>query len=73
MTSVSPAPPPAQCGCSDTKVGHVTVTVAGAEDADYDVIIPHIQSPATGGSSDASPRIQNKCLSTWGFSSTSFR
>ena len=36
------------------------------------MIIPHIQSPATCGTSESSPRIQNKCLSTWGFSSTTF-
>ena len=39
---------------------------------DCEVIIPHIQSPATCGTSESSPRIQNKCLSTWGFSSTTF-
>ena len=39
---------------------------------DCEVIIPHIQSPATCGTSESAPRIQNKCLSTWGFSSTTF-
>ena len=35
-------------------------------------IIPHIQSPTSPGKSDLAPRIHNKYLITWGFSSTSF-
>ena len=35
-------------------------------------IIPHIKSPTSPGKSELAPRVQNKYLITWGFSSTSF-
>ena len=43
--------------------------ISDAERQDYDSVIPHVCSSAT---SDLSPRIQSRCIITWGFSSSSF-
>ena len=42
-----------------------------ADDKPEKQIIPHILSPSSPGKPDG-PRVQNKCLITWGFKSSSF-
>ena len=45
-----------------------------APGTEYTTIVPVVKTPTSPGRTDLSPRspIQNKCLITWGFSSTSF-
>ena len=55
------------------KLINSSILLVAAEDSDsYENIIPHIRSPTSPGKVDIHPRIQSKCLTTWGFTSTTF-
>ncbi|CAH1779394.1 unnamed protein product [Owenia fusiformis] len=41
-------------------------------DSQCPVIVPCVNSPSTSGKTPVSPRFQSKCLTTWGFTSTTF-